>query len=302
MHHVQTKKEIQATLQDSGLRPRKQLGQNFLIDGNLMRRLVETAQISKEDLVIEVGGGTGGLTDLLVQEAGQVVTVELDQNLQPILLDRFEDQSNFTLIAGDALEKKYRLHPELIAAIEKHNTDEGGSGTSDVNVGGVKLVANLPYQIATPLVMNLLIDYPQVKRLVFTVQAEVGERITANPNSKAYGPLSIVSQTLCNIETVTKLPPHVFWPRPTIDSVMLKMELLDPPIEDFAFEDRNEIRRFSSLVRKTFEHRRKTIRSALGYVIDDSQREKICDRIDSTRRPESFTIEEWLNIFRLIDM
>lgn len=287
MHHVQTKKEIESTLDEAGLHPRKNLGQHFLIDGNLMRRIVEEAQIDTNDLVIEIGGGTGGLTDLLIQQAGHVLCVELDRDLQHILQDRFQDHPHFTLIAGDALEKKHHLHPNLILEMNRHKDQ----------CKNVKLVANLPYQIATPLVMNLLVDYPQVQRLVFTVQAEVGDRITAQPNTRAYGPLSIVSQTLCKIATIARLLPHVFWPKPAVESVMIRMDVQEPP-----FSNRETIRKFSSFVRATFEHRRKTLRSALGYVIDETRREHICQSIDSSRRPETFTKEEWLNLFQLANI
>lgn len=285
MHHVQTKREIKAIFDDAGLHPRKNLGQHFLIDGNLMRRIVEEAQIDTNDLVIEVGGGTGGLTDLLIKQAGHVLCVELDRDLQNILQERFHDQSRFTLIAGDVLEKKHQLHPTLIQVMTRLKDQ----------YENVKLVANLPYQIATPLVMNLLVDYPQVRRLLFTVQAEVGDRITAQPNTKAYGPLSIISQTLCKIATIARLPPHVFWPEPAVESVMIRMDVHDPP-----FTERNTLREFSTFVRTTFEHRRKTLRSALGYVIDETRRERICQSIDSSRRPESFTKEEWLSLFQNI--
>ena len=167
--HVQTKREIKTILQGAGLHPRKQLGQHFLIDGNLMRRLVQEAHITGHDLVIEVGGGTGGLTDLLVHQAGHVLCAEIDRELQNILRDRFHHRSNFTLITGDVLEKKHQLHPQLVQAMEQHDT------TSE----NVKLVSNLPYQVATPLVMNLLVDHPRVQRLVFT-QAQAAKRHAAS--------------------------------------------------------------------------------------------------------------------------
>jgi 16S rRNA (adenine1518-N6/adenine1519-N6)-dimethyltransferase len=160
----------------------------------------------------------------------------------------------------------------------------------------VKLVANLPYQVATPLVLNLLVGYPQVRRLCFTVQAEVGERITAGPNSKAYGPLSIVSQALCSVQTVARLPAQTFWPQPSVASVMIRMDVGESP-----FADRNEVRRFSALVRSTFDHRRKTLRSALGYVLDQGVRDRVCERFDAKRRPESLGVPEWLDVFRIAD-
>ena len=161
------------------------------------------------------------------------------------------------------------------------------------HTGCVKLVANLPYQVATPLVMNLLIDYPEVRRLCFTVQAELAERITASPNRRAYGPLSILSQALCSIRTVARLPAHTFWPRPSVDSVMIRLDVGEPPLEDCEAS-----RDFATLVRGVFDHRRKTLRTALQYVVENAQRESVCERFDATRRPESFGVAEWLEIYR----
>lgn len=284
MEHVQTKREITALLDSAGLRPRKRLGQHFLIDGNLMRRLVAGAELRPDDFVLEVGGGTGGLTDLLVRRVRQLMCVEIDHQLVAVLEERFRDAAGVMVLAGDVLDSKHQLMTEVTAAIRSFHGDPGG---------GAKLVANLPYRVATPLVMNLLVDYPEVRRLCFTVQAEVGERITAVPDRKAYGPLSIVSQLLCEIQTLGAVPPTAFWPRPGVDSVMIRMDVGAPP---FATQD--EVRRFSRLVRATFEHRRKTLRSALGYVLDEVHRDRVSQRFDSTRRPESFSVQEWLEIYR----
>jgi 16S rRNA (adenine1518-N6/adenine1519-N6)-dimethyltransferase len=210
--------------------------------------------------------------------------VEIDRQLVAVLEERFRDAAGVMVLAGDVLDSKHQLMTEVTAAIRSFHGDSGG---------GAKLVANLPYRVATPLVMNLLVDYPEVRRLCFTVQAEVGERITAVPDRKAYGPLSIVSQLLCEIQTLGAVPPTAFWPRPGVDSVMIRMDVGAPP---FATQD--EVRRFSRLVRTTFEHRRKTLRSALGYVLDEARRDRVSQRFDSTRRPESFSVQEWLEIYR----
>ena len=284
MEHVQTKREIEQTLAAAGLRPRKRFGQHFLIDGNLMRHLIESAEVAPDDLILEVGPGTGGLTDLLVRRAGHVLAVEIDRNLTALLTDRFRDAGNVTLIQGDILHTKHLIMPEVADEIRKYSAPREGC---------VKLVANLPYQSATPLVMNLLVDFPQVRRLCFTVQAEVGERIMAGPNCKAYGPLSIIAQTLCTIETVARIGPQAFWPRPQVDSVMLKMLVQRSP-----FVEHDEVPRFAALVRGVFEHRRKTLRSALAYVLDESALDQVCQACDASRRPEQVPVAEWLAIFQ----
>ena len=282
--HVQTKREIQETLASAGLHPRKRFGQHFLIDGNLMRRLVESADVTTDDLILEVGPGTGGLTDLLVRRAGHILSVEIDRNLAALLSDRFRHAGNVTLLQGDIMQSKHSIMPVVADVIRNY---------ADSRQGCVKLVANLPYQSATPLVMNLLVDFPQVRRLCFTVQAEVGERIMADPNCKAYGPLSIIAKTLCMIETVARIGPQSFWPRPQVDSLMIRMIVRQSP-----FVEPNEVQRFAALVRGAFEHRRKTLRSALAYVLDETALDRICDTFDFHRRPEQVPVAEWLAISR----
>lgn len=293
VEHVQTKREITELLARAGAKPRKRLGQHFLIDGNLMRRLADEAAITPDDLVLEVGSGTGGLTDLLVARARRLVCVEIDRDMFDILSGRMVDiratrggTTDVTLLYTDVLASKHRLATDVDRILRGFDTPTSGRGC-------VKLVANLPYQIATPLVMNLLIDYPQVRRLCFTVQAEVAERITSGPNCKAYGPLSIVSQALCAVDVLAKIPPQAFWPAPAVDSVMIRMRVGELP-----FSNREALRQFASLVRGVFEHRRKTLRSALRYVLDEATCKRVCDQVDVSRRAESFTIDEWLGIYR----
>jgi 16S rRNA (adenine1518-N6/adenine1519-N6)-dimethyltransferase len=280
--HVQTKREIRALLSDATVRPQRRFGQHFLVDGNLMRRLVASAELDPGDLILEVGGGTGGLTDLLVGRVGRIVCVEIDRKLHAILSERFGEADGVTLIRGDVLAGKNHISPEVAGVLSGHKAGPTGC---------VKLVANLPYQVATPLVMNLLVDYPEVRRLCFTVQAEVGERLTSPPKCKAYGPLSIVAQRLCKLEVIARVPREAFWPHPAVESVMIRMDVTDPPPAN-----REAVRSFATLVRGTFDHRRKTLRSALGYVVDEAARERVCDRFDATRRPESFSVEEWFGI------
>jgi 16S rRNA (adenine1518-N6/adenine1519-N6)-dimethyltransferase len=282
--HVQTKTEIGDTLARIGIRPRKRFGQHFLIDGNLMRRLVESAGLEPGDTVIEVGCGTGGLTDLLLAHGATVIGVEIDRDLAGVLEDRFGRDPRFTLIRGDALERKHVLHAELVAALER--VDERH---------GAKLVANLPYQVASPLLLNLLVDFPVVRRLCFTVQAEVGERITARPGTKTFGPLGILCQALGDVEPIARIGPQSFWPRPEVQSVMLRLDVKPPPLPS-----RAEVRALASLVRGTFEHRRKKLRSALAFVADEPACGRVFARFDPSRRPESLTVDEWVELFTLV--
>ncbi len=283
--HVQTKRDIQEILEVAGVHPQRRFGQHFLIDGNLMRRLVESVELTPDDWVIEVGPGTGGLTDLLAARAARIIAVEIDRTFYGILVDRFRENENVTLLFGDVLDGKHHLMPELARAIRA-----GGAGRPTL-----KLVANLPYQAATPLIMNLLVDFPKVRQLCFTVQAEVGARITAKPGTKDYGPLSILCQSLCTITTIARVGPQCFWPVPHVDSVMLRLDVRETPMIP-----RDELPGFAALVRAVFDHRRKQLRRALQYACNHVDFSRRPLDFDLSRRPEELAIDEWLALFRAL--
>jgi 16S rRNA (adenine1518-N6/adenine1519-N6)-dimethyltransferase len=283
--HVQTKQEIQAALADAGLNPQKRFGQNFLTDGNLMRRLVDSADLSPEDWALEIGPGTGGLTDLLLTRAARVIAVEVDRGFQELLTARYADVAHFELIAGDVLSSKHRLHESLQARLDE--AAEVGSS--------VKLVANLPYQVATPSIMNLLSYHPVVSRCCFTVQAEVGDRLRAEPGTRAYGPLSIIVQALCTASVVARLPARVFWPAPQVASVMMELRRrAEPPLPAV------QVPAFARFVRRAFDHRRKQARSAFAYDHEAPSLTRMEARFDLTRRPADFTVSEWFDLFRCV--
>ena len=285
-------------LAGAGVRPRKRFGQHFLIDGNLMRLLVASAELSDEDNVLEVGPGTGGLTDLLVQHARRVICVEIDRDLFAILQERFRNCPNIELICGDALAGKHEINPVVIKALQQERaanlSSRGRTSIEDrsqFTMPRLKLVANLPYDIATPLLFNLLIEVSAMERFCFTVQAEVAQRIMAAPGSKAYGPLGIMAQLLCRVHQTARIGPQSFWPRPQVDSIMLRMDRIVP-----AAMASERIRPFSRFVHGVFEHRRKTLRSALGFVVDDAARDRICSLVDPHLRPEQVPPDVWLRM------
>jgi len=247
-----------------------------------MRRLVDSAELSRDDLVLEVGPGTGGLTDLLCKYAGRVFSIEIDRDMLEILADRYRGFDHVTIVGGDALRTKHCVAESISNAIEMFH---------GVGHGAVKLVSNLPYQIATPLVMNLVVSFPAVRRLCFTVQAEVGDRLVASSGLKDYGPLAIVTQTLCTIETIARVGPGAFWPRPAVDSVMIRMIPGASP-----FESPAAARRFSMFVRGVFEHRRKTLRAALEYVVEEETRERLARDFDLSQRPEQVPVHQWVEM------
>ncbi|RMF84547.1 MAG: ribosomal RNA small subunit methyltransferase A, partial [Planctomycetota bacterium] len=201
----QTLTQIRTLLAEAGLSPQHRLGQNFLIDLNLMRKALTAAKVAAGDVVLEVGAGTGSLTEMLLDAGCRVIAVEIDRGLLAILRSRFADHPRVQLIAGDALAGKHRLNPEMTAALRAAAADEDW-----------KLVANLPYQIATPLLMELLLFDPPAACLTCTIQKEVGERLMAEPRTAAYGPASILAQTLARVKRVAVLPPKAFWPRPKV--------------------------------------------------------------------------------------
>ncbi len=282
---VQTKREIEALLTAAGIRPKRRFGQHFLIDGNLMRRLVEVADIHPADLVLEVGAGTGGLTDLLVERAGAVVAVEIDHHLFALLSERFEQVASLTLVRGDALDTKHRIATALLEAIRFGRQRASGE---------LLLVANLPYDIATPLLVNLLLSDLNVKRLCFTVQREVGERMEGRPGTKAYGPLSILLQTLCRIQRITRVPAEAFWPRPAVESSLYRLDVL----EDSGLAG-EALAAFVALVQAGFRHRRKTLRFNLDHAFGQA----VCDQagsvLDLSVRAETVAPAQWVELARV---
>jgi 16S rRNA (adenine1518-N6/adenine1519-N6)-dimethyltransferase len=274
---AQTKRDIQALLAEAGSHPRHRFGQNFMIDGNLVRLVAESGNIQGGDLVIEVGPGTGTLTEELLARAGSVVAVEIDRDLAGMLRTRFADRPSFQLIEGDALAGKHAIHPELLAILRR---------AQDAGVS-CKLVANLPYNIASPLVIELLIA--GVELLSFTVQKEVAERLRAVAGSEAYGPLSVMAQMLANVELLRTLPPQAFWPAPSIDSALVRLTRAD--------RLQTAAPAFGRFVHQLFSARRKTLRKALANAKFDSERLLDQSGIDGQLRPETLTPENFWTLY-----
>lgn len=290
----QTKREIQSILLSAGLRPRKRFGQHFLIDGNLMLKLVDAAEIGPSSVVLEVGPGTGGLTELIAARAGAVVAVEVDLRLADILAQRFHDWPQIHLIRGDVLAGKYHLAPEVIEALTERRAALSAAPQPKTDPPELLLVANLPYQIASPLIMNLVTSPLGFSRLCFSVQREVAERICAAPRTKAYGPMSVVLQACCDIYEIARLPPDVFWPRPLVDSTMLRMDL-----NMVNFGGPQPLATFAAWIRQAFAHRRKTLGYNLRQIHDAAQVEQGAHQagVDLQARPEALPVETWLELF-----
>jgi 16S rRNA (adenine1518-N6/adenine1519-N6)-dimethyltransferase len=275
---AQSKHEIQSLLAEAGTQPRHRFGQNFMIDQNLVRLVAEAGQIAPEDLVIEVGPGTGTLTEEILSRGPQVIAVEIDRDLSAMLRGRFGANPRFALIEGDALAGKHELNEELLKRI--HDAHAAGQR--------VKLVANLPYNIASPLIIELLLA--GVSRLAFTVQKEVADRLRAQSGSDAYGGLSVMSQLLARVEVLRVLPPQAFWPAPAIDSALVSMVR-----DDRLGETR---RNFSSFVQSLFSARRKTLRKALVQMNLDPDRVLSATGIEPSLRPENLSPEQFFSLFQ----
>ena len=276
---AQSKSEIQAILAGAGTEPRHRFGQNFMIDQNLVRLVADAGDVRDGELVVEVGPGTGTLTEELLARGADVLAVEIDRDLARLLRERFAGNGKFTLIEGDALAGKHELNEQLVAHLAKAR--EQGKRQ--------KLVANLPYNIASPLVIELLIA--GVDALAFTVQKEVADRLRAGANDEAYGPLSVMAQLLSRVEVLRTLPPQVFWPAPKIDSALVRMtrddQLGDPAVP------------FGKFVQQLFSFRRKTLRKALSNMGLDADSVLARLRIDPQWRPERLTPQQCLQLFRL---
>lgn len=245
----QTASYLSRRLSEAGLRPVSKYGQNFLIDLNLVDLIATSARLRPSDVVLEIGTGVGSLTSRLSDAAGAVLSVEIDQNLHQLAAEELAGRPNVKLIQGDALRNKNSLRDDLL----EHVRDAMQRIGPDARF---LLVANLPYNVATPIISNLLHQTPPPDAMVVTIQKELADRIAAKPATKDYGALSIWIQSLCEVEIVRVLGPKVFWPRPKVDSAIIRLDL------DHARMSRiPDLDYFHQTVRSLFFHRRKYLRS-----------------------------------------
>lgn len=268
MEKVMTKEIVQKY----GFKFTKSLGQNFLTDQKVLDDIVNGSDVCEEDFIIEIGPGVGTLTKELLKKAKNVCAVELDSNLIPILQEELKEFHNFDLIHKDALKVDFK---ELIG-YEKN----------------VKVVANLPYYVTTPIIARLLKEGYKFKSLTIMIQKEVAERIDASPNCKEFGSLSVLVQYYCDTKIIRKVPPTCFIPQPKVDSIIIRLDRLSQPRVNVLDEEL-----FFKIVRQSFNMRRKTLRNAiksLGDVSSDKIDEVFNNAdIDQRRRGETLSLEEF---------
>ena len=276
--------ETRYILKKYNIKANKRLGQNFLINDNVIESIVKAAEVTEENLIIEIGPGLGTLTSKLLEKAGKVIAVELDKNMIKILEDRFKLYKNFYLINEDILKIDLK---ELIAS----NLN---------NLKKVKIVANLPYYITTPIIMKLLEDKLAIDSITVMVQKEVADRITARPGDKLSGAITYSVNYYAEAEKVILVGKESFIPSPEVDSEVIKLNILkEPPVKVENEET------FFKIIKASFMQRRKTLQNALtnsGIVADKEAIRKIFDKmkLKPDIRGEKLTIEEFARLANLI--
>ncbi|HSI67460.1 MAG TPA: 16S rRNA (adenine(1518)-N(6)/adenine(1519)-N(6))-dimethyltransferase RsmA [Planococcus sp. (in: firmicutes)] len=276
---IATPIRTQEILTKHGLKVKKSLGQNFLIDPNILRKIVGQANLTKASAAIEIGPGIGALTEHLARQAGKVLAFEIDQRLLPVLEDTLSPYDNISII-----------HSDILKADVKTAIEQELAGYEDIVV-----VANLPYYVTTPIILKLLLEQLPIRGLVVMLQKEVAERITAKPGTKAYGSLSIAIQYYTEAEMALTVPKSVFLPQPNVDSAVIRMTKREHPLAEVIDEDF-----FFTVTRGSFVQRRKTILNNLQVAmpLGKEKKELILNAleqagIDPSRRGETLSIPEF---------
>ncbi|QQY79886.1 dimethyladenosine transferase [Keratinibaculum paraultunense] len=269
-------KYVKEILDKYGFKFSKSLGQNFLIDGNIVRKISQIANITDKDCVLEIGPGIGTLTEELALNAKKVVAVEIDEKLLPILEETLQAHDNVEIIHGDI------LNMDITKIIDEH-----------MDGGPIKVVANLPYYVTTPIIAKLLEEDLNIHSIVVMVQKEVGERMIASPGSKQYGSLSVFVSFYTYPEIKMDVPKTVFMPQPKVDSVVIKLNMK----EELPKVDRKV---FFKVVRSAFGKRRKTILNALssGLGVEKETIREVLEslNISTNIRAENLKIEDFIKI------
>jgi 16S rRNA (adenine1518-N6/adenine1519-N6)-dimethyltransferase len=261
---------IHDLLGDAGLAPRRDLGQNFVADANTVRRIAALARVGAGDHVVEIGAGLGSLTLALAETGASVIAVEVDRGVVQVLRGVVADQPNVTVVEADATSADWT---ELLAASDAWT-----------------LVANLPYNVATPLVCDLLDDVPAIRSMLVMVQREVAERLAAPPGSKQYGAVSVKVAYWAAAAVVGLVPASVFVPRPNVESALVRIDRREPPHTDRAL--------LFSLLRTAFGQRRKMLRRSLAGAMPADTLAHVFDAagVSPEERPEQLGLDAWVRL------
>ena len=274
-------KYVREILNRYGFQFTKSLGQNFLIDGNIVRKISEEGNITKEDYVLEIGPGIGTLTEELALNAKKIVAIELDKNLFPILDETLNNYNNVEIIHGDILKVDIdKIIKEKLAG------------------GPVKVVANLPYYVTTPIIAKLIEEDLNIESIIIMIQKEVAHRIIASPNNKQYGSLSIFVNFYTNPEILITVPKTVFMPKPKVDSAIIRLNLK----KDLPQVDRKI---FFQVVKAAFSKRRKTILNSLSSSSLGLDKEQVKEVLKTSNIPlearaENLKIEDFIKISKTL--
>jgi len=288
----QTQSYLRSLFARQGVAPQHRYGQNFLIDLNIHDLIVKAADVGPDDVVLEVGPGAGAMTALMASKGAAVIAVDIDPGMAALAAEATAGMPNVRVLTADALANKNTMNPEVI--------DNVRAGLAVSPGKRLKLVANLPYNVATPVVSNLLV-YPdpalRPAKMVVTIQLELAERMRAAPSTDAYGSLSVLVQAVADVELIRVLPPSVFWPRPKVDSAVIA---ITPDPARLALVD--DLPWFHSVVRRVFLHRRKNLRRVLHSLwrdrIERAEVDALLESIGLTGlvRAEAMNVEELLSL------
>ena len=262
-------RRIRELFETHGIRPHKELGQNFVIDPNTIRKVVDVAGDLSDKVVLEIGAGAGSLTLGLAGTARRVVAVEFDARVVPALREALLEIDNVEVLEADAMKLDYA---RLAATV---------------------MVANLPYNIAVPLVITVLENAPQISSLTVMTQREVGERLAASPGNKSYGQVSVLVGYWARATIAARISRNAFFPVPSVDSVLVRIDRRKPPEVPYA--------RLNEIVKSAFAQRRKTLRNTLGPLgdsVSEVERSIHGAGIDPRARPETVSLDGWVAITR----
>ncbi|MDY2699964.1 MAG: 16S rRNA (adenine(1518)-N(6)/adenine(1519)-N(6))-dimethyltransferase RsmA [Suilimivivens sp.] len=292
MAYLATPTATTEVIKKYGFNFQKKFGQNFLIDANILEKIVDSAEVTKDDCVIEIGPGIGTMTQYLAEHAREVVAVEIDKNLIPILKETLSEYDNVTIINEDILK----------VDINKLAEEKNGGRP-------IKVVANLPYYITTPIIMGLFESHVPLSSITIMVQKEVADRMQVGPGTKDYGALSLAVQYYAKPEIVVNVPPACFMPRPNVGSAVIRLTRFEePPVKA------QDEKKLFAIIRAAFNQRRKTLANALtnglSYVDKEGKsihvsRQEVCDVLDqmglsATIRGEALTLEQFAHLSNML--